>query len=686
MRITALGFAFALLPCRAPALEPPPLLPESAVEALAGEVSGESAKRNLEFLSRHHRMRGSRGYRAAAEFIAEQLRAYGLDEVSIEQFPVDGEVFYGTQRSRPAWDADFAELWELRDDDGNWVRGERVASWEAMPITLAQDSETASVSAELVDVGAGTSPDDYDGRDVRGKLVLTSSQPGPVAALAVDQHGAVGIVSYAQNQRSAWWRENENLVRWGHLGSFRAQPTFAFMISLKRARAYQARLRDGETLRFEASVEAGRHAGTYDVVTATIRGADGPLSGDEIVYSCHLDHQRPGANDNASGSVAILEVARTLAKLVREGRLPRPRRTIRFIWPPEIEGTMALLVSRPDLAERIRTAIHLDMVGGAPTTKAIFHVTRGPASLPSFVNDVAEEFGAFVNQQSAAFAGGESVPYALISPEGGKEALLAQLVPFTMGSDHQIYAEGSFQIPVIYLNDWPDRYIHTNFDTPAHVDPTKLERAAFIAGASGYYLSALTDQAEADLWPTLEARSLARVAGTLRLASASDEEQGAALRRHRVWFERLLLDSVRGFFEPSDDWVRRSRLHVGRIEEILAPAPAPPEVATRVYRRNPDVVGPMSVFGYDYLHAHFGEDETTKLALLSHRGPRGSGREYAYEALNLVDGRRTVGAIHDALVAIYGPVGLDAVQEYLTALESIGVVESTGAGVSHSND
>ena len=60
-------------------------------------------------------MRASRGFRAAAEFIAEQCRSYGLDDVQIEEYPVDGEIFYGSQRSRPAWDAEFAELWELRE-------------------------------------------------------------------------------------------------------------------------------------------------------------------------------------------------------------------------------------------------------------------------------------------------------------------------------------------------------------------------------------------------------------------------------------------------------------------------------------------------------------------------------------------------------------------------------------------
>src|SRR5215468_11436890 len=84
----------------------PPLLPEPQIAALANELSGETAKRNLEGIARFHRQRGSQGFHAAAELVAERLRAYGLSDVTILQFPADGKIFYGTQRSRPAWDVE----------------------------------------------------------------------------------------------------------------------------------------------------------------------------------------------------------------------------------------------------------------------------------------------------------------------------------------------------------------------------------------------------------------------------------------------------------------------------------------------------------------------------------------------------------------------------------------------------
>ncbi|HZR28258.1 MAG TPA: hypothetical protein VFA71_05720, partial [Terriglobales bacterium] len=189
------------------------MLPEKDVAAMAQELSGEAAKRNLEGIVRNHRQRGSQGFHAAAELIAERARVYGLSDVSILQFPADGKIFYGTQRSRPAWDAEFAELWELRKNGDNWTPAILMGSYEAMPVALAEDSESADVTTDLVDVGNGTAEGDYRGKDVRGKIVLASAQPGGVQELAVEKVGAAGIISYAQNQRTAWWGEDENLVR-----------------------------------------------------------------------------------------------------------------------------------------------------------------------------------------------------------------------------------------------------------------------------------------------------------------------------------------------------------------------------------------------------------------------------------------------------------------------------------------
>ena len=656
---------------------PVPLMAEPVARAMAEELSGEVAKRNLEFLALQHRMRGSRDFHRAARFIADRLTEYGLEEVEILQFPADGKTMYGTQKARLAWDAEFAELWLMEQDGGDWRPATRLASWRAMPLVLAQDSESADVVADLVDVGDGTSESDYEGRDVRGKLVLAAAQPGPVARLAVERFGAVGIVSHAQNQRTAWWKENENLIRWGHLDSFAATKTFAFMVSLKQARAFRERLGKGERVRLHAIVRAGRREGFYDVVTAAIPGADPQLRDHDIAFSCHLDHPRPGANDNVSGCVAILEIARAVAKLIAEDRIPRPRRTLRFYWPAEIEGTMALLNARPDLAARIETVVHMDMVGGGPATKALFRVSRTPASLPSFIGDVAEALGRFVNDQSEQFASGADPDFPLAAPEGGKEALGAILGRFSMGSDHQVYADSAFRIPFIYLHDWPDRYIHTNFDVAANIDPTKLKRAAFIGAASAYVLANLEASDGDALWRLVRAQSLRRAADMVERRSELEPGEALNLTRRHFAHERAVVASIDSFLKLPEATRAEAESFLTTLEAMIAAATVADATTPGhdpVYRRKPGPKGPMRVFGYNYFEDHLGRERTGEIGLPQYQGLWGGGGEYAYEALNFVDGRRSAAGIRDALAAEFGPVPLELVIQYLAALEEIGVL------------
>jgi len=616
-----------------------------------------------------------------------------LSDVAILQFPADGKIFYGTQRSRPAWDAEKAELSELETDivtcdealgrkpvtDSQQQKihpGQMsacdalvnkqirlLASYEAEPVVLAEDSESADVTAEFVDVGDGTKESDYAGKDVKGKIVLVGAQPGSVQDLAVGKFGATGIVSYAQNQKTAWSGDDQNLIRWGHLDTFSKNKTFAFMVSLKTARRFRDRLASGEKIVLHATVKAGQHPGNYEVVTATIPGADPKLKDEEIAFSCHLDHQRPGANDNASGCVTILEVARTLQKLIDEKKLERPARTMRFIFPPEVEGTMALLNGKPEFAKRIKAVIHMDMVGGGPETKAMFHVTRGPMSLPSFVHDVAWAFAEWLNEESYNFAAGLKSDYPMLAPEGGKEPLRAEYSAYTMGSDHDVYQDSSFGIPAIYLNDWPDRYIHTNFDTAANIDPTKLKRAAFIGGASAYYLAIAHTRSDLfglALFETPGSSRRTELEVIRRLSFPSDEQNEI------TWdwgiYERAVQNSTQLWFGEKLD------LEIGRHEDREAVGDG-----LLKFRRKPEPKGPLTVFGYDFSAEKGAGSAAPKL--LNYEGLWGAGEEYAYEVLNFADSKRNAQEIRDAVSAEYGPVPLEMVVEYLRSLEKIGIVE-----------
>ena len=649
------------------------LVAEETLRQIAGETSGEAAKRNLDTLTLHHRMRSGDQFDAATQFIESQLDEYGLDEVETLRYVADGETMFGTQKSRPVWDVRFAELWELDHADGGARRVRRLGDWDAVPLTLAQDSLSADVTTTLVDVGSGTAEADYRGKDVAGKLVLTSSQPGAIVDLAVGEKGAAGIISYAPNQRSAWWKEDDRLVRWGHIGSFPKTKSFGFMISLGEARKLQQRLAAGEEILFHARVEAGHEKGHYEFVTAEIEGTDRK---DEIIhYTCHLDHPRPGANDNVSGCVAILETARTLNALIRNEILPRPRRTLKFLWPAEIEGSIMYLAGLDD-PSRIKANIHMDMVGGAPVTKAVFRISGGPYSVPSFIADLGHEIGHFINDQTRRFADGEDVAFPLHAPEGGKEPLLAQMEGLDMGSDHDVFFESTWRIPGLYLHDWPDRYIHTNFDTAANIDPTKLRRAAFIGAVSGWFLANMSEDDVPAVLDMLKRNALQRGGEHLARRAALPALDAAASTEVHFDVERGKVDSIREFAAVSDvqrDSALRFLDELQKLFVMPVPAISVPRDET-VYLRNPAIEGPMHAFGYSYIEDKLGTAKFESLRLPQHSTEFGTGRMFTYEALNFVDGERTVSDIRDWLVAELGEVPVEYVAEYLRALESIDVI------------
>jgi hypothetical protein len=79
-----------------------------------------------------HRMRASEPFPIrATEHIVAELRRAGLTEVEVLRFPADGTTMFGTQKSRPAWDAEFAELGA--ECAITMAAGQAIASWESMP-------------------------------------------------------------------------------------------------------------------------------------------------------------------------------------------------------------------------------------------------------------------------------------------------------------------------------------------------------------------------------------------------------------------------------------------------------------------------------------------------------------------------------------------------------------------------
>src|SRR5882672_7076918 len=684
MRIPAL--ALVCLASVALAAQPAPLLPaetlldRAVLKALDDELSGVAAKDHVGRLAQLHRVPASPGFHQAIEYVMERARAAGLSDVHVESFPGDGIAWFGTLHGNRGWRVDAGWLDEVQPQP------RRIISYDDVRLAVADNSESADVTVDLVDVGAGTQRSDYAGKDVRGKLVLCDATPSACHRQAVEELGAAGLVSYNSNQVSGWWRDDQDLIRWGHLDSRGRKNTFALMISVREARALQQRLARGEHITLHAMVRAKNDdAIGYETLVGTIPGSD-PAAG-EIAFSCHLDHEKPGANDNASGCAANLEIARTLKTLIDAKRIPAPVRTIRFIWPSEMTGTIAYLSKYPEIASRIRAAVHLDMVGGDPfITKSILHVTRSPWSIASVTDDVEEVFGRYVIDGAFHAAGDGDMTHAVRSQGGSKDAFWADITPYESGSDHWIYQEGGFGIPSIYLRDHPDIYIHTTGDLADNIEPTKIKRSAFIAAASGYYLATMPDRG-ASLLRLSYANAHERLGEDGRraaaMAAAGNAVEAASIIAHATGREQRRLQTFPTFMLPGvpappieslgalADRLRAAGAALAQaIGGLSVPAVSrggSPSDA-RVPVRNPTVKGPLAPAG-DWLAEKAGRGAAS-IAIT--RVPRSD--DLTYEIVNFIDGTRSIGDIRNAVSAEFEPVALAAVAEYIELLAKAGAV------------
>ena len=161
--------------------------------------------------------------------------------------------------------------------------------------------------------------------------------------------------------------------------------------------------------------------------------------------------------------------------------------------------------------------------------------------------------------------------------------------------------------------------------------------------------------------------------------AALSAEEAANLTRFHLWRERALIDSMERFFRIPDTTRTDANAFLSNIEKLAGEAkPAAPSQGDGrlIFRRNAKLKGPMGAFGYDYFSDHYGAERESALRLTQFQGLHGSGGEYAYEVLNLVNGRRTAQEIRDFVSATYGPIPLELVVEYLRALETIKVIEA----------
>ena len=471
------------------------LVTQAQMTAIINEASGERAMHTVLELVPYQRVRSPEEYQGhfqESNVMARLAREYGFSNVTIESF-AEGQ----------AWQPTVGELWMTTP------KSVKLYDIHDIALSLASLGSNADVTGELVDVGAGRAQD-FDGKDVNGRFVLVSTGLGGAYTQAV-QRGAIGAIAVSAIGAQRTFDFPDEIVS----TTVNAQPgTAAWAVSPNSHRELQRLLNAGQKVTIRSITKSVQVPTRSEIVHAEIPG-DGSTT-QEVAIGGHLYEGviKQGANDDNSGCALTLEIGRAYLKLIEEGRLPRPKRTINFQWLAEISGTNAWLNAHPEKAKNIIGDLNFDMEGIRLTdSRSYWILQRTPDTFPSYLNDIAQsmmEYVAEVSRERVRYrANGYAPVQPIESPNGSSDAFYIKIDKHYGSSDHVTYMQHG--IPAVMFITWPDMWYHSSQDTPDKQDPTQYKRAAVVGTGALAALASGTDEMAARILNENIGRGLARM-------------------------------------------------------------------------------------------------------------------------------------------------------------------------------
>lgn len=298
---------------------------------------------------------------------------------------------------------------------------------------------------------------------------------------------------------------------------------FAFRVTARDGWVLRDRLIRGEKIKVHAEVEATTVELDIQVPTCVIEGTD--PNGEEIILSAHIfeGYVKQGANDNISGSAALLDVVRILKTLYDENRLERPKRNIRFIWVPEFSGTIPWVKAHKDLMERTLCNINMDMVGlQIAKNLSTFALHRTTMGNPHYINDVMACYYRYVGENNKSRLTPVSRDLFLkpiLAPTGSEEPFYYNIEANNGASDHSVFNDWAVRVPGVMMITWPDPFYHTSNDRPQACDPTQLKRVVFLGVAAAYTIAAAEDEKAMKIAMEIQGNAMQRMGHQLSISS-----------------------------------------------------------------------------------------------------------------------------------------------------------------------
>lgn len=263
---------------------------------MAEQASVDRAWRHMEWMSREvpERISGWPAAQRQADYLTEELRRYGFDAHQ-DEFP--GLVSYPRRG-----------MLVLLSPESPTIEG----------MTFAHSTSTPGngLEGELVYVGAGGEAD-YEGKDVRGKVVLAElsyAPPRPEKTRIATGQGATGIILMN------WGDDDNPSIPMGTVKPVWGNPTIETIGQMPNLPAIGIPRLHGVALRdlVQAGPVRARIVADADREWRLLHQPHGRLgagtSADWILVADHMDSWGGGATDNTSGNAVTLEVARVLGE------------------------------------------------------------------------------------------------------------------------------------------------------------------------------------------------------------------------------------------------------------------------------------------------------------------------------------------------------------------------------------
>ena len=466
---------------------------EKFLNDILSVVNGQRAWDWVAKISQYNRVQASNGYHDSLEAIKEELIALGFDDIEYFKSPADGETTTWGYPASYQWEIETGELWIEEPEKI------KLCDFNDIPVSIITHSKSCDITVEIVDIDIGDKKEDYEKNDIEGKIILMC---GPIYLNRplIEKSKAIGVIYYPDLNRT-----RNNLDRVIYNGFFTTKERlnnakFGFSISYNQAMHLKELMKKG-SVKVHASINAEFMEGHFEVLSSSIIGTEFPEQ--EIVIIAHLCHPLPSANDNASGAAGLLELARAFKYLIKNKVIDNPKRTLRFVWVPEFNGTVPWMKFYEDRIRNVLACINLDMIGEHPLKLGQpFEVNLAPRSTPSILNDITSTFVKKIADHPKG-----------IAINGTKNPMSYRLRSYDGGSDHFLFIDSYFGIPSLMLGH-NDPNWHSNVDTVEYCDSTELKRVIAIALSISYVFSTFDKVLIKKFWPIVRQGLFKRI-GTL---------------------------------------------------------------------------------------------------------------------------------------------------------------------------